>query len=228
MTSSEDAPGHTVRGAPFIAAERVSNVRAWVLPDLLPPPPPKPEPVLEAQPEAPRLPTAREIEEMEAAAWAEGHARGLEEGRNTGYETGLEQAREQARKLVSMLDHLAAPLAEVEQTLESEVLQLCTDLAERLLRRQLEMAPEMVQTVVREALDALGRTGSEIRVHANPADVAVLELLEVRPGAQGWTLIADGAIERGGCRVITDYGQVDATLATRITELRRELFGVRA
>jgi len=220
MSETEDSE----TGLTVIAAEAVGEVRAWTFPDLSPKQPAK----AKAEPEAPRLPTAREIEEIEASAWTEGHTRGLAEGRHTGYETGLAEARDEAARLGSMLDHLHQPLAGIEEALESHLMHIAVELAERLLHRQLELEPAYVQTVVRNALDALGRTSAEIRMHVNPDDAALIELVQGQPGQRGWSIVPDPSVSRGGCRAETDHGQVDATIETRIAELRRELFGAKA
>lgn len=225
MTSSEvDDPASA---AAVISAEQLGEVRRWQLPDFDPPPPPPPPRPSNPEPEveAPRLPTAEDIERIERAARDEGYERGLQEGRNTGYETGLEQAREQARQLAALCEHLAAPLAALDEVMERQLLALCLELAERILQRQLQLQPEFVETVVRGALEVLGRSESPVCIHVHPEDLEVLELLGFDRGEKPWRLQADPNLRRGGCRLETDHGQVDASLETRLVEVRRQLLG---
>ena len=61
-----------------------------------------------------------------------------------------------------------------------------------------------------------------LRVHADDAEL-IRQTLGAELDAAGWTLIVDAAIERGGCRVQTRFGETDATLQTRWAELTRAL-----
>ena len=51
----------------------------------------------------------------------------------------------------------------------------------------------------------------------------IRQVLGTELAAAGWTLVVDAAIERGGCRVQTRFGETDATLQTRWAELTRAL-----
>jgi predicted Zn-dependent protease len=70
--------------------------------------------------------------------------------------------------------------------------------------------------LVEEALSGLARGAQPGALHLNPAD---LPLVEERMGDMlahaGWKPFADETIERGGCRVKFDGGEVNATMKSR-------------
>jgi len=110
---------------------------------------------------------------------------------------------------------------------EAEMRTLAVRIAERIVRRQLELAPEIVVDVARAALDEVrGRHDLVMRVH--PDDVAVLE--QARPGllarlsVSAHILIrADAAVGRGGCVLESEVGTVDARLETQLAAIERAL-----
>jgi flagellar assembly protein FliH len=220
MTSSDIGAADAALGG-----DRNSDVRRWVLPSLV-----DWEPVAgsSSEPEI-QPPTAEEIAAMQTAAYdeafARGHSEGREAGRKQGYDEGRREARQQASQLTAALDHLAAPLADIDPVVERSLLELSLSIAEKLVARQLALAPDTIQAVVSEALEAAAGDGSAMRVHLHPDDAALMNELEPATEARRWTLVPDAAMARGGCRVITDIGQVDARHDTRHAEIERALSG---
>jgi flagellar assembly protein FliH len=88
-----------------------------------------------------------------------------------------------------------------------------------LLGKELQLAPEHIREVVEREL-ARVRLARRIELHVHPADLALLDSTEtmVDRGALlgSLTLHADPALERGGCLLQTDLGEVDARLETRL------------
>lgn len=203
---------------PFVPADQASRAQRWALPSLL-------DDWEQPSTAVPRAPTAAELDAIQQAAWNEGYERGLLEGRNTGFEKGLSDARAEAERLVGALEHLAAPLAELDGEVERALGRLALQLAERLVAQQLTLAPETVQSVVREALDAATATATGLKVHLHPADAELLDQLMPNVSGRSWTLEPDPAITRGGCEVVTEFGRVDARIETRRAELAMLLDG---
>jgi flagellar assembly protein FliH len=71
-----------------------------------------------------------------------------------------------------------------------------------------------VITVIREALTLVPQTGATVRV--NPLDAALVrQYLGEQFGTTGHRLREDDAVERGGCLVESEGGQIDAQITTR-------------
>ena len=193
-----------------ITAETVGRAaQLWELPSLVDPDPP---------------PTAAELQEIETAAYEEGFARGKAEG----YAAGAAIAREQAERLRLLLEHLARPIAELDEEVERTLVALAIEVARRLTNAQIELDPGVTASVVREALEALGDTPRDARVHLNPAELEALRgILEPPTEGPKWRFVADNTLHRGDCRIVTDGGQVDARLDTREASLSRALLGDR-
>ena len=103
--------------------------------------------------------------------------------------------------------------------------------ASKILHRQLETEPESVAKVVEEAIRTLGgSTAHRLRVLVNPEDApAVCELRKrLRDEDPMWEVLVistDESMARGGCRVTSEYGEIDASVETQLAAMRRILTG---
>ena len=181
------------------------------------------EKILEKAREEARALAARAKEE----AFAEGLARGLEEGRERGYREGVEEAARESSRLreeaLSVLRGAEEARRRLFCELEGEVVDLAVEIAEKVLLKELEQDREAVLAVAREALSLLaGRKSAYLFVHPEDlpaAEGARGELAALLGPRARVDVIADPAVERGGLRVKTERGEVDATLSGRWKEL---------
>lgn len=172
------------------------------------------------------LHTAAELDALEESAWQEGFARGQADGYSAGFATGLQQVREEAQRLRSLVEHAARPLAQLDQALEHELVQLALAVAQRLVQDQLAAQPAQVVALVRGALAALNGGAAEVRVLLHPDDLPLVEQqLSPPPEIISLRLLADASLARGDCRLLSDGGHIDGRLTTRIAQLQAELIG---
>lgn len=176
------------------------SARRWKLPELSIPPP-----------------TARELDDISAAARTEGRAEG--------YAQGLEEARALAQRLSSMVGQLAQPLAAADAEVERLLVGLSLQIGSQLALRELQADPEALAAIVREAVSLLTPPPREVRVHLHPQDLAAVQGLLDRGGTAHWQLQADAKLARGDCVVETEAASVDARLRARAAEIARQLFG---
>jgi flagellar assembly protein FliH len=88
--------------------------------------------------------------------------------------------------------------------------------ARKLVGAALEARPEIVQECVEEALRHVVQSAGPVNVMVNPEEAAIVRIhLEASSRAGAWVLREDASIARGGCRVVTGAGEVDATLGSR-------------
>jgi flagellar biosynthesis/type III secretory pathway protein FliH len=115
---------------------------------------------------------------------------------------------------------------ELQQAAEDELTHLATRIAGRLLGEQLRLDPAAVARIVEGCLRGTGafRRG-RLRVH--PADVAVIETalprLRALCAAEILEIEGDGAIERGGCLLETEAGEVDGRISTQLRAVEEAL-----
>ena len=170
------------------------------------------------------LPTAADIERMHDEARAQGYSEGYTEGQSAGradgYAAGRAEGFDEAQgvtaRIAEILGSLEQAVGGVEQQIADELLNTAVEIAGRVLCQSLKVKPELLLPVVREAVDALPLGSGHPMLLAHPDDAA---LIRARMGDQlshnGWQIVDDPSLTRGGCRVELGASEVDATLETR-------------
>lgn len=199
--------------ATILTAESVSATAAvWAMPNF--------DAMLRARSTPP--PSAQHLENLEAEAAREGHARGYADG----FAQGAAAARIEAQRLKALLDHLAAPVAEVDTRTEQALLALMLELARRLVQQELAADPVKVLGIVRDAVAHLAQPARGLRVKLHPDDARVVaEHLETEVREEKWLIVADRSLMPGDCVVESDSARVDARLDTRQAQLAQRLLG---
>lgn len=128
---------------------------------------------------------------------------------------------------LAALQHTADQLhAERDRWLEQsqrEAVRLGVAIAERLLRRTLDVQPEAVLDLIRSALDwSIGADHLRVRLH--PADAELVESAGRQFDAHRTIeILPDNSLTRGDCVVETPNGQTDARLDVVLQRIADEL-----
>ena len=155
---------------------------------------------------------------------AAGHADGHAAGHADGLALGMAAAAIELAQLKSVALAFSGALAEADQLIANDVLDLALHLAKGMLKTALPVRPELILPMVREAIEYLPVLQQPALLMLNPADAQV-----VRDGIGeeldkgGWRLIEDPHVGRGGCKIDTASNQIDAQAATRWQRLTNAL-----
>ncbi|MCU7843115.1 MAG: flagellar assembly protein FliH [Candidatus Thiodiazotropha sp. (ex Monitilora ramsayi)] len=169
-------------------------------------------------------PTAADLEALQKQAYAEGYEKGSQEGFEYGHKEGLEKAKQEMQAYTNQLERLLAsfegPLRELDDQVERELLSLVIAIVRQLVRREIKSDPNLIIGVVREALSILPVNSRNVRLMVHPEDAELIrEIYALGDTEVGWSLVEDPVINRGGCKVVTDTSQIDATLDSRLASL---------
>lgn len=166
---------------------------------------------------------------------AEGHAEGLERGTAEGREAGRAEALaarsaeidELLKGWTAALDWFDGEREEMLVAARADVLEFAFALARKIVFRAAATDPTVIEDQLAAALAHLTRpTGLHVRVHPDDRDRAALVLpgLVERLGAHGHVRLEDDdTITRGGCRIGTERGGVDATLERQLERIAETL-----
>ena len=109
-----------------------------------------------------------------------------------------------------------------------DLVRLALAIAEKVIGHAVQADQRIAESVLERAKNEVAHA-RQIRIWLHPDDLKILaetraELVRAE-GASGRTIEIVGALEvgRGGCRVETESGIVDATLPTQLDEIRRQL-----
>ncbi len=165
--------------------------------------------------------------EDDAAALRSTLGKEIEEARQAGFAAG----REEGLAEVAALLQGARARAERELASSKETaIVLARRMAERIVGRAIELAPELMNQIVAEALASSRARSGKIVLRVHPEDLAGIEA-----GRPHWVaavaaavqvgVVPDPTVEHGGCVVDTPSGRVDARLQTQLDALERALRG---
>ncbi len=181
----------------------------------------RPAPVVQPSIE---LPSDEELAAIREQARQAGH----EEGHGAGYADGLAIGRAEAAKELEHLQSIAlefgTAIAHADEAIAADVLDLALHLAKSMLRTALDVKPELVIPVVREAIEYLPVLQQPALLMLNPADADIVRAgigEELDKG--GWRVVPDPSVARGGCKVDTATNQIDAQAGSRWERLTHAL-----
>jgi type III secretion system HrpE/YscL family protein len=165
----------------------------------------------------------RQAEEIVAAA-----QRARKEAVESGFRQGFDEG---AGHWVEALRAARARVAVAARQAQPEIVRLALRVAEKILRQTIEAHPDAIAPMVEEALRAfLAQNQTRVVLRVHPHDEKVIAArrqrwLERNPTIGGLVIVPDETIGRGGCRLESESGTVDATLETQLEMIERHLLG---
>jgi flagellar assembly protein FliH len=171
------------------------------------------------EPAAPPGPTILELEEIERQAREEGYAAGLAEGRAA----AKKELDDRLARLDAICTAAARPLQQFDDVTERELALLATVIARRVVGRELQLDPSLIELAVREAAAALPSATRELRVWVNPSDLDLLR--ELGATEPHWRFGANPALNRGDCLLESERSRLDARVATRLAAVVDAVIG---
>lgn len=163
----------------------------------------------------------------EVDAEREAYELGFSTGEKAGFELGRKKAEVLFCGLSGVLEEIGSFRENIFEACEGEMVALSLAIAKKLIRREVEVAHEVVVECVKTALKALVSSG-EVLIRINPKDLEVIkqhraEIERYTDAAKGMNIEADPTVERGGALIETNYGEVDATIGGILGEIEEKL-----
>nr|WP_305792728.1 flagellar assembly protein FliH [Sedimenticola hydrogenitrophicus] len=174
--------------------------------------------------------TAEQLEQLQKEAYQEGFELGKKEGFAYGHKEALEKGQQRIgqvlRNIESLMETLESPLQELDEQVERELVELVIAMVRQLVRREIKLEPSHIIGIVRESLSILPVSSRNIRVQLHPEDARLVrEIYDMSDREQSWKMVEDPVLARGGCRVVTETSQIDATLESRLTAMIARIMG---
>ncbi len=175
------------------------------------------------------LEAERRAQEIEREAYQKGY----EQGQKDGFDFGAKKVRIIQEQLEQLAEQMASLPNRVLNDYRRWLLQTALTLAKRIVRCELSVNETLLESLVEEILQDVDRSHQWTLV-LHPKDKALLEkhgilsrwIREEPPEIRPLRIETDEAVGRGGCRLIGDLQEVDATLETRFQELEKRLWAM--
>lgn len=182
------------------------------------------------------MPAQTELEKLQIQAKTEAYAIGYKEGYEQGFEEGEKigfaqiQSTMQAeiQESISHIEQCAQQftleLAKAHDEIGKDFIQLAIDLAQAMTKTQIQLHPESIIAIVEESINLLPLIHQPAQIFLHPLDAKIIEEnLSTKLALDSWKIMADHAIERGGCRLETAHNIIDSTVTTRWARLTQQL-----
>jgi flagellar assembly protein FliH len=147
-----------------------------------------------------------------------------------GWDEALKKLQGETQKNIELVCHGLQKVTEdlkqerntIWEQCEKELVKLALVIAKKAIYHEISKGGStVVEKVVAEAVDkAKGK--KIVRLHLSPVDIEDFKcrgVAEFIDGNKDYEIISDTDIASGGCKVVTDYGSIDARLETRWSEI---------
>ena len=149
---------------------------------------------------------------------------GFEEGRDAGFSKLKDQVKDEMNEFKEILVAFKADTLRFFEETEKFVLRISIKIAEKILQKKLAEEDDFTVTIVKNALKTV-QDSTNLVIRVNPDDYEFIKGMDSQLSSNGSNvnLSGDDGIERGGCKIESDWGLVDARIDTQLEKIYSEL-----
>ena len=145
-----------------------------------------------------------------------------QKGRDDALKENQEKVKLLCQSLQKAIEDLKHERDNIWDKCEKEIIKLTVAIAKKAVYEEISQnSSKIIESVVGDALNKV-KENKILRVLINPEDAEKLKTIKVAgltADGEEYEMINDADISRGGCRVVTDCGGVDARVETRWGEI---------
>ncbi len=150
--------------------------------------------------------------------------KGFNEGRDTGFDSGKEEVERLIDKVQTVLNSAIDKRNQIIEESETQLINLVLLISQKVIKVISENQKNVVINNVIQALRKL-KTRGEVIVRVNLADVNlttdhIKDFMRMVDNIRSITVLEDSTVDRGGCIIETDFGEIDARIASQFNEIK--------
>ena len=169
-------------------------------------------------------------EQSEAATQKKAFTEGFDAGREAGYKEGKAEVSRLIERLHTMLERTMDKRQQILAETEQQIVDLVLLMTRKVVKVISENQRNVVTSNIIHALRKVkGRADVILRV--NLADVGLTtehtkDFLAAAENIKNITVVEDLSVNAGGCIIETDFGSVDARIASQLHELEQRILEI--
>lgn len=148
-----------------------------------------------------------------------------------GYNAGYEKGRSEIERLITRLHTLIEGAIDKRDTIiddaETQIIRIILLIARKVVKSISEEQKSVVVANIKSALEKIkGKTEIIIRVNTEDLELTTEhkeEFIQRFEELRHVTILEDTRIDKGGCIIETDFGSVDARIATQLQEIEEKI-----
>lgn len=157
----------------------------------------------------------------------EAFEKGLAEGREQGYAEGRAEAARLVERLHTILAKAIEKRGEIIQESETQIINLVLLIVKKVIKVISENQKNVVINNVVQALRKL-RSRGDVVIRVNLADLQltsehVKDFMKMVENVKSITVLEDSSVDKGGCIIETDFGQIDGRVSSQLHEIEEKI-----
>lgn len=184
--------------------------------------------VNKAQAEAQEIIAKAHSEENEIRDSA--YRKGYDEGQKAGYNDGQSELNRLIERVHKIVESVMNRREEILRDTEQQIVDLVILMTRKIVKIISENQKGVVLSNVLSALKKV-KTRCSVIIRVNIEDLKLTsehtgEFIKRVEAVQGITVIEDSSVDKGGCVVETDFGAIDARIASQLGELENKILEI--
>jgi flagellar assembly protein FliH len=157
----------------------------------------------------------------------QGRTEGYEQGHADGYESGRAEVERLIEQLHNIINHAIEKRNEIIEESETQLINLVLLITKKVVKVISENQKNVVINNVIQALRKLKSRG-EVVIRVNLEDVNltsehVKDFMRMVENVKSVTVVEDSSVDKGGCVIETDFGQIDARISNQLHEIEEKI-----
>jgi len=156
--------------------------------------------------------------------------KGREEGKESGFKDGKAEVERLIERTQVMLERAQDKRGEILAETEKEIIDLVLLIARKVIKVLSENQKGVVISNVIQALRKVKSKGNvTIRVNMDDLQLATEhkeEFIKLLEGVKSIQVVEDSSVDKGGCVIETDFGEIDARISSQLAELESKILEI--
>lgn len=153
--------------------------------------------------------------------------KGYDKGYGEGFEKAFAEGKEELKSMLSRLEKIMAETInkrnEIIENSEKQLINITASIARKVIKGITERDQSVVLRNVSEALKKIKGKG-QITIRVNLADLPIAtnhkkDFYQMLDNIENVSILDDPGVDKGGCVIETDFGDVDARIETQLDEI---------
>jgi flagellar assembly protein FliH len=165
----------------------------------------------------------QKMEQIENQAFEKGYR----EGHEKGYQGGQEEVARLVERLHLIMTKAIEKRNEIIEESETQLINLVLLISKKVIKVISENQKNVVINNVIQALRKLKSRGDVvIRVNLSDLELATehtKDFLKMVENVKSVTILEDSSVDKGGCIIETDFGQIDARVSSQLHEIEEKI-----
>jgi len=177
---------------------------------------------------------AAEIEDEVRKSLENERREAKEQGKTEGKEDGFAEGKAEVDRLIertqTVLERAQDKRADILSDTEKEIIYLVLLITRKVIKVISENQRDVIISNVVEALRKVKAKGN-ITIKVNLADLKLAtehkqDFIALMEGVKSINIVEDSSVDKGGCVIETDFGEIDARIASQLAEIENRILEI--